>query len=206
MPDNLKNNNTYEPTLQDTVAGMTSLDYKERFKAEYIQTSIRYTKLLYMMKNWDNDLLNFVPTCPRSIYELQLRSMKDYLTILEARAKIENIDLNTHKPTSSKMKKGALKFNQLTAGPQFEQIVVNSVECFNPTDQDLILIEEMTELNKEILKSRRGCPNSDSIKEELSHVLMSLYVYADLCGIKQGDIEKEASKKLSKYADLFRLI
>lgn len=205
MPDNLKNDNTYEPTLQDTVTGMTSPDYKERFKAEYIQTSIRYTKLLCMMKNWDDGILNFTPTCPYSIYELQLRSMKDYLAVLEARAKLENIDLNTHKPTSRKMKKGALKFNQLTSGPQFEQLIVNSVECFD-ANQDLILIEEMTELTKEILKSRRGCPNSDIIKEELSHVLMSLYVYADICGIKQGDIEKESSKKLSKYADLFRLI
>lgn len=132
MSDNLKSDSAYEPTLQDTVAGMTSPDYKERFKAEYIQTSIRYTKLLCMMKNWDDGILNFTPTCPYSIYELQLRSMKDYLAVLEARAKLENIDLNTHKPTSRKMKKGALKFNQLTSGPQFEQIVVNSVECFNP--------------------------------------------------------------------------
>lgn len=57
----------------------------------------------------------------------------------------------------------------------------------------------MSELTKEILKSRREHPNSDSIKEELSHVLISLYVYADLCGIKQGDIEKEAMTKLKEY-------
>ena len=31
--------------LKDTVEGMESPDYKERFKAEYYQTKIRYEKL-----------------------------------------------------------------------------------------------------------------------------------------------------------------
>ena len=31
--------------LADTAAGMTSPDYKERFRAEYIQTKIRYERL-----------------------------------------------------------------------------------------------------------------------------------------------------------------
>lgn len=77
--------------LKDTAELMNSADYKERFLAEYYQASIRYQKLKAMVEKWDNGELNFTPTCPRSIYDLQLRAMKDYFAILEARASIEDI-------------------------------------------------------------------------------------------------------------------
>lgn len=47
-----------------------------------------------MLKYWDKDELDFTPDCPRSIYTLQVRAMHDYLAVLEARAKIEGIELN----------------------------------------------------------------------------------------------------------------
>ena len=80
--------------LKDTAELMNSADYKERFLAEYYQVSIRYQKLKAMVEKWDNGELDFTPTCPRSIYDLQLRSMKDYIAILEARASIENITIS----------------------------------------------------------------------------------------------------------------
>lgn len=80
--------------LSDTVGMMGSADYKERFKAEYCQTLIRYGKLKNMVERWDDGTLNFNPTCPRSLYDLQLRAMKEYITALEARAAIENVDLS----------------------------------------------------------------------------------------------------------------
>ena len=79
--------------LKDTVSMMGSTDYKERFKAEYIQVAIRYRKLKCMLARWDKGKLNFYPTCPRSIYDLQIRARADYITSLEARAAIENIIL-----------------------------------------------------------------------------------------------------------------
>ena len=79
--------------LKETVAGMTSADYKERFKAEYYQLKIRYDKLNVMCKKWDAGCLDFVPTCPRDIYETQLNAMYDYLAVLETRATMENIEL-----------------------------------------------------------------------------------------------------------------
>lgn len=79
--------------LSDTVSLMGSADYKERFKAEYCQTLIRYGKLKTMVENWDNGTLNFKPTCPRSLYDLQLKAMKEYIAVLEARAAIEGVDL-----------------------------------------------------------------------------------------------------------------
>lgn len=44
-----------------------------------------------MLHNWDSGSLNFEPTCPRSLYDLQIQSMQEYLTVLEARACIEEI-------------------------------------------------------------------------------------------------------------------
>lgn len=79
--------------LNYTVEMMTSTDYKKRFKAEYYQLKIRYAKLVKMLEQWDNNQLSFKPTCPRSIFVLQTKAMLDYLAVLEARAKIEGIEL-----------------------------------------------------------------------------------------------------------------
>lgn len=40
-------------SLKDTAAAMVSADYKERFKAEYYQTVIRFKKLMAMLRKWD---------------------------------------------------------------------------------------------------------------------------------------------------------
>lgn len=79
--------------LKDTVAMMNSADYKERFKAEYQQVVIRYKKLSDMLHRWDSGELNFTPTCPRSTYNMQVKAMTDYISVLEARAVMEGIEL-----------------------------------------------------------------------------------------------------------------
>lgn len=79
--------------LKDTIELMTSSDYKDRFRAEYNQTFIRCEKLKVMLEKWDKGELNFTPTCPRSLYNLQVRAMEDYITVLQARAKIEEVTL-----------------------------------------------------------------------------------------------------------------
>lgn len=79
--------------LEDTVPGMTSLDYKDRFRAEYAQLKIREAKLKKMLCDWDNNLLPFEPTAPRCVYETQLEGMNTYASALEIRALIEDIDL-----------------------------------------------------------------------------------------------------------------
>ena len=79
--------------LKDTIEMMNSDDYRERFKAEYNQLKIRYLKLKNMLYLWDSGKLNFVPDSPRSMYDTQLRAMKDYKIVLEARATIEGIEL-----------------------------------------------------------------------------------------------------------------
>lgn len=82
-----------ENKLPATAVGMMSEDYKERFKAEYKQLTIRIEGLKGMLKKWDEGTLSFEPTCPRSIYDLQLEGMTDYMAVLEARAVMENVDL-----------------------------------------------------------------------------------------------------------------
>lgn len=79
--------------LKDTIALMTSGDYKERFKAEYWQVRDRFLKLTVMLNKWDAGTLGFTPSCPRSIYDVQLRAMKDYCAILELRAVAEGVKL-----------------------------------------------------------------------------------------------------------------
>ena len=81
--------------LADTVEMMNSSDYKERFKAEYAQLVIRYYGLRNMLEKWDNGTLEFEPTCSRSTYNLQIKAMTDYITVLEARAVMENVDLES---------------------------------------------------------------------------------------------------------------
>lgn len=79
--------------LKDTVEMMNSADYKERFKAEYQQVAIRYRKLKDMLEKWDKGELNFIPTCPRGVYNIQVQAMAGYITVFGARAVIEGIEL-----------------------------------------------------------------------------------------------------------------
>lgn len=79
--------------LKDTVAMMNSDDYKERFKAEYYQTKIRYAKLHQMIVKMDAKTLDFTPTCSKAIFLEQKRYMGEYLRMLEIRAEIEGIEL-----------------------------------------------------------------------------------------------------------------
>lgn len=80
-------------TLADTCSMMVSSDYKERFKAEYIQLKNRYEGLKGMVEKWDNGTLSFTPTCPRELYDAQLSAMENYKKVLEMRADLEDVDL-----------------------------------------------------------------------------------------------------------------
>lgn len=79
--------------LKETCAMMTSADYKERFRAEYLQNKIRLGNLNGMLEKWDKGELNFTPTCPREIYNFQVKAMQEYNDVLVIRAKIEGIEL-----------------------------------------------------------------------------------------------------------------
>ena len=80
--------------LKDTIELMNSNDYKERFKAEYLQTKIRYEKLHKMVIRYEAGTLDFEPSCSIEILKEQKSYMGNYLRMLEIRAEIEKIELN----------------------------------------------------------------------------------------------------------------
>ena len=88
--------------LKDTIEMMQSADYKERFKAEYYQTKIRYEKLKAFNNKIEaaritryekNELVMPKHDCPDDMLREQQRLMGEYLHILELRAIIEGIEL-----------------------------------------------------------------------------------------------------------------
>lgn len=76
-----------------TAEQMVSAEYKERFKAEYIQLKNRFNGLKAMCEKWDKGELSFTPTCPRSLYDEQLQAMNAYIQALTARAVMEQVEL-----------------------------------------------------------------------------------------------------------------
>lgn len=80
--------------LKETINLMQSDDYKDRFKAEYWQTKIRYDKLHKMIVRYEAGTLDFTPDCGIHILKDQAGAMGNYLYALEVRAEFEHINLN----------------------------------------------------------------------------------------------------------------
>jgi len=87
--------------LKETVEWMGSENYRERFLAEYWQTKIRYEKLkAYINKIEVAELMGWVEPphiCPKELLREQQRRMGEYLSVLEKRAIIEQIELSDGK-------------------------------------------------------------------------------------------------------------
>lgn len=79
--------------LKNTIESMCSLNYEERFKAEYYQTKIRYEKLHKMCIKYEAGTLEFEPICSLELLKEQKNYMGNYLRILEIRAELEKIKL-----------------------------------------------------------------------------------------------------------------
>ena len=82
--------------LTDTIALMNSDDFKDRFRAEYLQLTIRLSKLEKMFCEMNAGTLNFTPKCSYELLHEQAVYMKQYKRVLEERAKIEDIDLDSN--------------------------------------------------------------------------------------------------------------
>ena len=89
--------------LKNTIDMMNSSDYKERFKAEYYQTKIRYERLkafntkIEASYRTQHDCEERVEMpkhdCPYHVLKDQQKAMGEYLHLLELRAVIEKINL-----------------------------------------------------------------------------------------------------------------
>lgn len=91
ITDNKKND--LETELHDIIGLMCSEDYKDRFKAEYLQLKMRYNKLHNMVVKYEADKLEFKPSCDIELLKKQKAAMGNYLYCLEVRAQVEGIDL-----------------------------------------------------------------------------------------------------------------
>jgi hypothetical protein len=82
------------PTDWKTIVPLIlSSDYKERFKGEVYELSRRSQALEETLKKSKEGKLDFELKSGTAALEKQLKSMKEYLEVLELRAKLEDISL-----------------------------------------------------------------------------------------------------------------
>lgn len=82
--------------LRETVDGMLSEDYKERFIAEFQQVLIRREKLETMLKKLTDGELDFKPDSSVGLLFTQAHIMGAYLSVLIDRATQEGIELDCY--------------------------------------------------------------------------------------------------------------
>lgn len=83
--------------LTDTVELMNGNDFKDRFRAEYFQLSIRLSKLEKMLCEMKAGTLNFTPKCSYELLHEQAVYMEQYKSVFwRSVQKIENIDLDSN--------------------------------------------------------------------------------------------------------------
>lgn len=84
-------------TLPEPYKGKVDVmeDYKLRMINEYKELKEKYNKLHKMLVKYDAGKLDFTPTCQIDLLRKQASFMRQYLYILETRAVIEDVDLNT---------------------------------------------------------------------------------------------------------------
>lgn len=79
--------------LKDTVKGMLSKDYQERFVAEYQQVKIRELRLEKIVDGIIKGEIDFEPQCGLDLLMQQRAAMELYMAVLEQRADLEEIVL-----------------------------------------------------------------------------------------------------------------
>lgn len=70
-------------------------NWEIRVIREYRQLKERYEKLHKMIIKYEAGTLDFIPNCSIDLLKRQARVMGEYLYILEMRAEIEDIDLES---------------------------------------------------------------------------------------------------------------
>lgn len=82
-----------------------------------------------------------------------------------------------------------------------EPFIKHCIQYFpETTDQRQILEEECAELIQAVSKNIRNKPDAiDKVKEEMTHVMISMNVVANQLGISQADILAELHRKCLEY-------
>lgn len=80
-----------------------------------------------------------------------------------------------------------------------DELLSKAIQQFGFDKQELVAVEEMAELQKEILKSvNRGQNNRDHLKEELVDVLIMLRQLVLIYDFMPEDLNKIAAGKMEK--------
>lgn len=69
-------------------------DYKQRMIREYRELQERISKLAHMIEGYAEGTLGFMPACSLQLLESQLYAMRTYASILQERARIEQVVLD----------------------------------------------------------------------------------------------------------------
>lgn len=83
-------------TMERSAELMLSGDYRERMAAEWAQVKIRLRRLQEMLDAYRDGKLGFEPTCPITLLREQALVMQEYVDILEKRAELEGIRLESY--------------------------------------------------------------------------------------------------------------
>lgn len=83
-------------TLDRSAELMLSGDYRARMAAEWAQVKIRHRRLQEMLDAYREGKLDFEPTCPITLLREQALVMQEYVDILEKRAELEGIRLESY--------------------------------------------------------------------------------------------------------------
>ena len=81
-------------TLDETIDGMLSKDYKERLKAEYRQLIIRLERLDTIIDDYNYYVIKYLDISSLKILKEQRYAMDLYKKALEVRAEYEGINLD----------------------------------------------------------------------------------------------------------------
>lgn len=89
----------------------------------------------------------------------------------------------------------------MDGGSLFEHPTVCFLAEKNGPNQDIFVMEEMAELQKELTKRRRGKSNRDAIVEESVDVLLTVYTLLKVYDATESEIAAIAKGKLSRVRD-----
>ena len=90
----------------DTINRLINSDnYKERMVGELFEVTFRAEKLSQMLDKYLHGKLDFTPACPYDLLHEQFVYMKNYISILGQRCRIEQIDIREYAENASEAKK-----------------------------------------------------------------------------------------------------
>ena len=79
--------------------------------------------------------------------------------------------------------------------------IINHLADMNKENQDIFVLEEMAELQKELMKHRRGRYNRDNIVDESTDVLLTIFILLKAYGATEKEITCLLDYKLHRLRD-----